>query len=118
MTYTYTVPQLITKAQSFIATAQQQTTTAATNTYLSRANALADCIIARSEDANCSGTLTWMGLDTTANERTSLLMSADAALANANNSTGQTQVDYLTEAQLWSKIAYALAVNTLVDRPA
>lgn len=117
MTYTYTVPQLLTKARSFAATAKQQTTTAAANNYLSMANCLADCVLARSEDVNVVGTLTWMGLDATADERTTLLMNADAALVNADAATGQAQVDYLTEAQLWSKLAYSIAVNTMIDRP-
>jgi hypothetical protein len=56
-----------------------------------------------------------IGTDTTQATRTTLLMNADAALVAANTATGQAQMDYLTSAQGWSKLAEAVATNALLS---
>jgi len=55
-------------------------------------------------------------LDTTKAARTTLLMKADAALVSANLATGQEQLDYLTVAQGWSKLAESVATNALLSQ--
>ena len=119
MAYTYTRAQLVAKAQQFATTAGQQSTPAATLPYLNAANAIADCINGRVWDfAVAQGYLTGLGssADTTQGTRTALLMNADSALVSANSATGQAQLDYLTVAQGWSKLAEAVACNALLSQ--
>jgi len=119
LAYTFTRAQLSVKAQAFAATAGQQSTAAAAIPYLAAANALADCVMGRVWDfAVAQGYATGLGAaaDTSQTKRTTLLMNADAALVSANTATGQAQLDHLTVAQGWSKLAEAVACNELISQ--
>jgi hypothetical protein len=121
MAFTYTRSQLVSKAQEFANSASQQSTPATRNGYLQAAQAIADCVNGRVWDlAVASSFRTDPGLgssvDVTQQSRTALLMKADAALVKANSATGQTQLEYLTEAQGWSKLVEALACNALLSQ--
>lgn len=119
MAYTYTRAQLVAKAQQFANTASQQSTPAAAIPYITAAQAVANCVMGRMWDLAVEQNYVASAktdLDTTKAARTTLLMKADAALVSANLATGQEQLDYLTVAQGWSKLAESVATNALLSQ--